>query len=336
MNFGIALPNCVEGMVFPIPFASPQQIVDLAIKAEDLGYDSVWANEHMTTQKYVAEKEKMPPNYYEPLISLAAAARVTHRVQLVTGLVVLPLRDPILLAKQLCTLDQISNGRFSLGVGLGAYREEFDAVHPNWKNKARADIMDESLECLKKLLTEDISSFSGEFFQYQDLQMYPKPIQKPFPIYVGGNSERAMKRVAKYGMGWYPASLSPQVIQERLPRLASYLEREGRKLDEIDIAPQVFICIEWDKERAAKTFRESGLYKHLVSLKSSTLKDQDLDSFVEFNLIGTPDDIVKKLKAYEEAGVTHMAALVFTVATVEEMERQMEIFAETMLPAFKG
>lgn len=335
MKFGIALPNCVEGMVFPVPFASPKQMIELAKKAEAFGYDSVWANDHMATQKYVAEKGKVPPNYYEPLITLAAAARATERILLITGLVVLPLRDPMLLAKQLCTLDQISNGRFALGVGLGAYREEFNALRPRWKEKSRAKIMDESLGCLRKLLTERVVTFSGEFFQCQDLEMFPKPIQKPFPIYIGGNSDEGMRRVAKYGMGWYPAALSPHAIQERLPRLTAYLENEGRKLNEVDIAPQVFICIDRNKDRAAKIFKESGLYKHLISLKSSTLKNQDIESFVEFNLIGSPDDIIEKIENYKRAGVTHMAALVFTVQTVEEMEKQMVIFAETVLPAFK-
>jgi len=335
MKFGIALPNCVEGMVFPVPFASPEQIVRLAKKAEDLGYDSVWANDHFTTQKYVAEKEKRPPNYYEPLITLAAAATLTERIQLITGLVVLPLRDPVLLAKQACVLDQISGGRFCLGVGLGAYKEEFEAYHPRWKGKPRARIMDESLEILKKLLAEDISSFSGEFFQYEKLQMYPKPVQTPFPIYIGGNSEQGMRRVAKYGQGWYPASLSPKEIEERLCRLSQYLAEEKRSLDEIDIAPQTFVCIDRDKDKAAEIFRNSGLYEHKVSLKSSTLKDQDVEEFSEYDLIGNPDDIAARIGQYEKAGVTHMAALVFTVQTVEQMELQMETFAKTVMTAFK-
>ncbi len=117
--------------------------------------------------------------------------------------------------------------------------------------------------------------------------------------------------------------------------MSAYLEKYGRSLKEIDVAPQIFICIDKSKERAAEIFRQSGLYHHLASLKNSTLKNQNIDSFLEFNLIGTPEDIKEKIRLYEAAGVTHLAALVFTVQTVAEMERQMAIFAEDVISAFK-
>ncbi len=335
MKFGIALLTGYEGLIYPAPFASPKQLVEMAKKAEDLGYDSVLPNDHFTIQKYVAGKKKTVPNYYEPLITLAAVAGITRRIKLITGVIVLPYREPVLLAKQVSTLDQISGGRFILGIGLGAYLEEFVGVHPDWKDKPRARIVDESLQCLKKLLTEDTASFSGEFFQFQDLRMYPKPLQKPFPIYIGGNSEKVMERAAKYGMGWIPACLSPQAIKERLPRLASYLEKEGRSLSEIEVAPQLIVSIGRNKEEATRTLQNSGLYTHLVSLKSSTLKRDSIETLDEFNFIGSPDDIVEKVKSYEAAGVTHLTGLLFAVQTVGEFEEQMRIFAETVLPAFK-
>jgi probable F420-dependent oxidoreductase len=241
MKFGIGLCTGYEGLVYPIPFATPKQLVRLVKQAEDLGYDSVWPNDHMTVQKYVAAKEKVPPNFYESIVTLSAAAGITERILLATGLVPLPYREPLLLAKQVATLDRISGGRFILGVGLGAYREEFDGVRPQWKDVPRARIVEESLICLRKLFTEDIVSFSGEFFQFKDIRMYPKPLQKPLPIYIGGNSEKVLERVARHGNGWFPACLSPKAIKDRLVRLTSYLEKEKRKLSEIDIAPQIFV-----------------------------------------------------------------------------------------------
>ena len=336
MKFGIALPTGYEGLILPAPFASPQQIVELAKKAEDLGYDSVFPNDHFTIQKYVAEKEKGIPNYYEPLITLAAVASITRRIKLLTGVVVLPYRDPVLLAKQVSTLDQISGGRFILGVGIGAYREEFAGVHPRWKDESRAKIMDESLQCLQKLLTEDTVSFSGAFFQFENLRVYPKPIQKPFPIYVGGNSEKGMVRAAKYGTGWIPACLSPQAIKDRLSRMVSYLQKEGRTLSEIEVAPQIFASLGRSKEEATRNLQNSELYKHLVSLKASTLKGDSIETLDDFNLIGTPDDIVKKVKSYEEAGVAHITGICFAVRTVAEFEEQMQKFAETVFPACKS
>jgi len=336
MKFGISLPTGFEGLILPAPFATPKQLVDLVKKAEDLGYDSVFPNDHFTIQKYVAEKGKVIPNYYEPLITLAAAASITKRIELLTGVVVLPYRDPVLLAKQVSTLDQISGGRFILGVGIGAYREEFAGVHPRWKDKSRARIMDESLQCLRKLFTDDNVSFSGEFFQFENLRVYPKPIQKPFPIYIGGNSEKGMERAAKYGTGWIPACLSPQAIKDRLTRMVSYLEKEGRSLSEIEVAPQIFGRLGRNKEEATRDLQNSELHKHLVSLKASTLKDDSIETLDDFNLIGTPDDVVEKVKSYEEAGVTHITGICFAVKTVEEFEEQMKLFAENVIPAFKG
>ncbi len=335
MKFGIGLSTGYEGLIYPVPFATPKQLVELVKKAEDLGYDSVYPNDHFTIQKYVAERVKAVPNYYEPLITLAAAASITKRIQLITGIVVLPYREPVLLAKQVATLDQISGGRFILGVGTGAYREEFIGVRPEWKDIPRAKIIEESLQCLKKLFTEDTASFSGEFFQFENLKVYPKPIQKPFPIYSGGNAEGVMVRAAKYCAGWAPAGMSPEAIKAKLVRLASYLEKEGRSLSGFEVAMQTFVSIGRNKEEATKTLENSGLYHHIVSLKASTFKGDDITTLDDFNLIGNGDDIVKKVKEYEEAGVTHLIGLNFAVNTVEEFEEQMKMFAETVIPTFK-
>ncbi len=335
MKFGIGLITGYEGLVYPAPFASPRQLVEMVKRAEELGYDSVWPNDHMTIQKYVEAKAKTPPNHYESIVTLAAATGITKRILLCTGLVPLPYREPVLLAKQAATLDQISGGRFILGVGIGAYREEFDAVHPYWKDKPRARIVDEALECLRILFTEDRASFSGEFFQFESLKTYPKPVQNPLPIYIGGNSEKALERTAKHGQGWFPACLSPQAIKDRLVRLSGYLEKEGRQLSEIDIAPQLFISMGKNKQEATGVFEKSGLYEHVVSLKKSTLKGDDILNVDEFNIIGNAADIIKKIKSYEVAGVTHITGLLWPVDTVEEFFEQMEIFARDVLSAFK-
>jgi probable F420-dependent oxidoreductase len=329
------LPTGFEGLILPSPFASPGQLVELVKKAEDMGYDSVFPNDHFTIQKYVAEKVKVTPNYYEPLITLAAAASVTNRITLLTGVVVLPYREPVLLAKQVSTLDQISKGRFILGVGIGAYREEFRGVHPRWKDKSRSAIMDEALQCLKILFTEDTASFSGEFFQFENLRVYPKPFRKPYPIYIGGNSEQGMKRAARFGMGWIPACLSPQAIRERLGRLSGYLENEGRSLADIEVAPQIFGRLGTGMDEATEGLKNSELYRHLVSLKASTLKGDSIENLHDFNLIGTPADVMQQVQRYKEAGVQHITGICFAVKTVEEFEEQMQIFAETVIPAFR-
>src|SRR6185436_6280145 len=121
MRFSVHLPTCTEGLVNPVPFAEPADFVRIARMAERLGYDGVWGNDHITAAPYVRTRYADPPNFYEVLITLATVGAVTERVQLGTAVMVLPLRDPVLLAKQVATLDRLTGGRAVLAVGVGAY-----------------------------------------------------------------------------------------------------------------------------------------------------------------------------------------------------------------------
>src|SRR5207237_6242830 len=119
------LPTGMEGLTFPIPFSDPENLVAIALAAEKLGYDSVWGNDHMTTQHYVRAEFPQPPRFWEPLVTYAYLASITKTLRFGTGLLVLPMRrDIVVMAKQIATLDHFSNGRVEIGVGIGAYREE--------------------------------------------------------------------------------------------------------------------------------------------------------------------------------------------------------------------
>jgi alkanesulfonate monooxygenase SsuD/methylene tetrahydromethanopterin reductase-like flavin-dependent oxidoreductase (luciferase family) len=128
MKFSISLPTCFEGVMYPIPFVEPDDFVRMAQLCEKLGYHSVWGNDHIQTQDYV--RGLFPgkaPNFYELLTVLSFCAAATTKLEVGTALAVLPMRDPFWLAKQAATIDQLSNGRLILALGLGAYREEFAA-----------------------------------------------------------------------------------------------------------------------------------------------------------------------------------------------------------------
>ena len=120
MDVGVAIPTCKEGLSSPVGFARPEQVNEVVVHAERLGYHSVWGNDHITAPQYVREHYPDPPSFYEPLIALAAAAGVTRRIRLATATIVLPLREPVYLAKQVATLDRFSGGRVILRVGMGA------------------------------------------------------------------------------------------------------------------------------------------------------------------------------------------------------------------------
>ncbi len=182
MKYSVGLPTCMEGMMFPVPFATPDQVVEVARRAEALGYDSVWGNDHMTTQQYVRGEFSEPPNFWDILITYAFVAAATTRLRVGTAMIVLPLRrDIVVLAKQIATLDQFSGGRLEIGVGIGAYREEFEALHPDWKVH-RGDMVSEGIEALRTLFTERRASFEGKYYSFKDVDLRQR---HPFVTVIG-------------------------------------------------------------------------------------------------------------------------------------------------------
>ena len=299
MIVSAGLPTCMEGMMYPVPFATPQDIVEIAQHAEKFGYHSVWGNDHMTTQKYVREEFSTSPNFWEPLMVYAYLAAETTTLKFGTGMLVTPMRrDIVVLAKQIATLDQLSDGRFILGFGVGAYREEFEALNPTWKVH-RGDLVEESIQALKHLFENRVASWQGEYYHYEDVEMYPKPLQTPLPIYVGGNNPNAYRRAALYGNGWLPAGMPVDHAAQKINHLKELLDEQGRSFAEVDVAMQLIAYVGTSHEQAVERFRRSQMYKHLVSLGQSTLKDQVGTKHEETNLIGTPVEIVEKVGRFE-------------------------------------
>ena len=332
MIVSAGLPTCMEGMMYPVPFATVDEIVEVAKHAEALGYHSVWGNDHMTTQQYVREEYPTPPNYWEPLILYAYLAAETTTLKFGTGILVTPMRrDIVVVAKQIATLDHLSKGRFLLGVGVGAYREEFEALAPNTKVH-RGDMVEESIQALRQLFDNRTTSWDGTYYQYNDVEMYPKPVQSPLPVYFGGNNPNASRRAAMYGEGWLPAGMPSEQLRARIAELRDIASEHGRDGTQIDIAPQLITYIGKTHEEAVTNFKQSQIYQHLVSLKASTLKDQADIQFEDANLIGTPDELIEKIHTLSEVGVTHLCGTYFTANSVGELKDQMQIFAEDVMP----
>lgn len=334
MRFGVGLPTATAGMMYPTPFATAEQVVDIAVEAEQLGYYEVAGNDHITTQKYVRESFPEPPHFFEPLVTYGYIAARTSVLRLMTGILVLPMRQPILLAKQLATLDQLSGGRVILGAGVGAYREEFVASQPHLADVNRAELMTESLESLRQLFEQRRSSYHGKHVHFEDIEMYPKPVQQPFPIYPAGNADASLRRAARFGQGWMPAGLGPEAIARGRATLHDYARAEGRVPENLSIAPQVIVGMAPTREEANERFRSSQLHHHLVTLQGSTLKDVAVDSYIVNNCIGTPDDVIVKIQQFAEAGAHHLAGIYFVAQDVEGFRDQMRLFARNVMPAF--
>lgn len=317
--------------MYPSPFASVAEALESAVLAETLGFDSIWGNDHLNTPRYVRERYSTPPTFLDPWGYLAHVSARTTRIGLATGVTVLPFRHPLVLAKQATTLDQISGGRLILGVGIGAYREEFTA---RWSGRDlhRGQFAQEAMESLQVLFTQDRASYSGQWVSFHEVESFPKPLQRRLPVLSGGNSPGSRRRAALFATGWMPGCLTPAEVKAGLADIEIYASGAGRVLDGFDVALQLGVTVARTKEQAVKVFLESEFSEHLRSLAGSTLAGQQ-DDLVSRNLVGTAQDVAEQIDGYRQAGVTTLAGLVFTASSVAQMNDAMAEFMTEVAPA---
>lgn len=238
MQFGIALPHIG-------PAASPEAIIEVAQKAEALGFDSVWALDRLLwplqpASKYPGNPQGRLPtvmqNSYDPLTVLTFVAAYTHRVLLGTSVLVAPYRSPAVVAKMGATLDVLSGGRFILGLGVGWSADEFAAV--NEKITERNEQTDEFLKVIDQLWKAAEPCFEGRYYRIPRSIFLPKPLQKPRPpIWIGGNSRRVLRRAAVFGDAWHPTSrLSPATLTEEMKCLRELAYQASRDPDDVTLS----------------------------------------------------------------------------------------------------
>ena len=204
--------------------------------AEAHGFHSLWVAEHVVLfDEYessypYAEDGKFPGGgdvgIVDPLVGLTYLAAVTDRVRLGTGICLVPQRNPVYTAKHVADLDVLSGGRVDFGIGIGWLKEEFDALNVPFEQRGKRT--DEYLQILRSLWTEETSSFDGDLYTLPPARMYPKPVQAPLPVHVGGESKAAMRRAARYGQGWYTFNRLPDELPAALAQLDEALAAEGR------------------------------------------------------------------------------------------------------------
>jgi alkanesulfonate monooxygenase SsuD/methylene tetrahydromethanopterin reductase-like flavin-dependent oxidoreductase (luciferase family) len=170
--------------------------------------------------------------------------------------------------------------------------------------------------------------------RFEDVECFPKPRQRPLPVYAGGNHPEVRRRAGEYGEGWMPAVLSPEEIAEGVDDVRRAAAKAGRDGRTIDIAPQFACSIGRTHEEAVRRFHTSQLYKHLESLKRSTLREQT-GGFEQRNLIGSPDEICERIRVYQRAGVTTLSGLLFVASTVPEMQEVIDLFGREVIPNFR-
>ena len=310
-TFGIAMQNFTASPQLP----DARALVDYGVRMEELGFDSLWVWDHVL----LGVEPSFP--IIDSLTLLTAIAARTRRIKLGTGVLVLPLRNPVVLAKQLASMDQLSDGRLLLGLASGWYKREFDAVGVPFERRGR--IMDQSLEILNRLWTEDM--VEGQYGEYnlRNAVMLPKPVQKPRPtLLIGGYVDRVLKRAAVVGDGWLTYFYLPESFAKSWNKIRGFAKEAGKDPDKLLNAAQLPIFI--GKSRQAV---EGPMMEWLT-------KEWDFASWSESTkesaIMGTVDECVEQLKAHLAVGVQKIIFVPYKY----EMA-QIEIIAQEIIPRLR-
>ena len=255
----------------------PTEAKRLAIAAETAGFESVIAVEHVVipsnySTKYPYSKTGRLPgdektDWPDPLAWLTFIGAVTKKLRLITGVLVLPQRNPVILAKHLATIDRLTSGRIELGIGVGWLREEFDALNVQFSN--RGERTDEYIEAMRQLWQEDAATFKGKFINFDSVNCNPKPICKNLPIIIGGHSARAVKRAAEFGDGFFPATGMQNDLEFILGLLWEKMDEIGREPEEIEImtgCPELLTSPSEEALKEIKNKQEQGIHRLVVPL----------------------------------------------------------------------
>lgn len=224
--------------------AQPGMIKLVAENADRLGFGTLWAPEHVVlfdeyTSKYPYSLDGRflagsTIDLLDPFVGLTYAAAFSSRIRLATGICLVPEHNPLVLAKVIASLDSLSRGRVALGVGIGWSAEEFAALGIPFEHRAQRTC--EYIEAMRKLWAEPKTSFNGEFVRFEGARCYPKPARsKGIPVIFGGESLPALKRVARYGDGWFGVNLTPAQAAQKINRLHQLLDEQGRNHNEVEI-----------------------------------------------------------------------------------------------------
>lgn len=261
MKFGFVLPNNWG-------IDDPAAVAEVGVEAEALGLDSVWVNHHIVNAGYIADRLGQKP-YHDALTVLTWVAARTESMQLGTSVLVMPYLHPMVAAKALATLDQMSGGRVIAGLGVGSLPEENTILGVDYEGRGRFG--DEFIEVMQTLWTDDEASYSGDHFAFDGVVASPKPAQEKLRVWIGGSGAPARRRAAAYGVGWHPMC-SVEGLARRMPAMVEQLAARGRDRASLIVAPRVDVADVPDLA-AVQAWRDAGADELILSVNSYELAD---------------------------------------------------------------
>lgn len=277
------------GITVPLP-AYYVDVAPIAARAEELGFESLWCAEHPivpvhSDSRFPGSDDGVIPESYshfvDPFVALARASGVTERIKLGTGITLVPERNPLLLAKEVSTLDLFSGGRFLFGIGTGWLREETEIMGGDFDHRWTQAA--EAVAVMKKLWTQEAAAHEGHYYNFPAVKSYPKPMQKPHPpVLLGGMAPNVLKRIVRYADGWLPNRLSPEDLREKRAELDRRAEAAGRDPSSLTIS----IHGQPDDRELLKAYFDAGA--HRVIIRTQPTKS-------ESDMMAQLDEIARKV-----------------------------------------
>ena len=289
---------------------NPNYLRQLVSAGDKHGYDSIWLSDRIVSEKFSLE----------PMMALAMVAAYSENMKFGTSVLAMPLRNPVVLAKQIATLDYLSQGRFFPAVGLGQEEpEEYEACGVT--KERRGPRTDEAIQLMRRLWEEEDVTYEGEFYNCHNVTVTPKPFLKPStPVWIGGRTPAAARRVGRVGDGWLVSSATPKEIQEGRDILFSTAAEFGREIEDDHVGVLIGYYIAPDTEESV-----AAAHRYIT-------RDRPDAHFTEYSAVGPAEQVIRTIQGYIDAGAEKF--VVRPLCPAGETIEQLEIMGKEILPNF--
>lgn len=290
----------------------PEELFRYVERADELGIDSIWMPDHV-----ISERPEL-----DPTVLMSVIAARTRDIKMGPSVLAVPGRNPVEVANTYANLDYLTGGRGRVIVGVGLGADPRFARAAGIPPAERPGRLREAVEIMRTLWTEDDVDYDGEYYRLDGVTVEPKPAGGPLDVWIGGNSDVALGRVAEYGDGWFPSSIPPREFAEKLERLVGYCDETGRKVDRDEAGMLLRTHVDPDPDRA-REIRDRYLERRGSSVSP--------EAFEESSAFGTPTECVETIERYVDAGCTKFVLL--PVGPISERIDQLERYSRDVIPA---